>query len=132
MLASSRRVSPLPPSRVSHPMRPYGLSLALRRAFEGLVLTGVVACSAGGSDSPSSSSTAGSGGSASTGGTGSSAPADALPARVRRLSNAEYDASVRVLLGATSAPSVELGFPPDAKQGPANSPAGPAFTVNDA
>jgi hypothetical protein len=39
---------------------------------------------------------------------------------------------VRVLLGATSAPSVELGFPPDAKQGPANSPAGPAFTVNDA
>jgi hypothetical protein len=51
---------------------------------------------------------------------------------VRRLSNAEYDASVRVLLGATFAPSVELAFPPDAKQGPANSPAGPAFTVNDA
>lgn len=59
-------------------------------------------------------------------------PTDSLPARIRRLSNAEYDASVRVLLGSSLSPSVELSFPPDAKQGPANSPAGAAFTVNDA
>jgi hypothetical protein len=57
---------------------------------------------------------------------------DALPARIRRLSNAEYDASVRALLGTTSSPSKDFSFPPDAKQGPANSPAGAAFTVNDA
>jgi hypothetical protein len=55
-----------------------------------------------------------------------------LPARIRRLSNAEYDASVRALLGTTTSPSKDFSFPPDAKQGPANSPAGPAFTVNDA
>jgi hypothetical protein len=114
-------------------MRPVSPTFVLRCALEGLLLAGAVACSASGSDSrspmPGASGGAGSGG---TGGTGSVATADALPARVRRLSNAEYDASVRVLLGATTAPSVELGFPPDAKQGPANAPAGHAFTVNDA
>jgi hypothetical protein len=55
-----------------------------------------------------------------------------LPARIRRLTNAEYDASVQVLFGTSRAPSVELSFPPDTRQGPSNSPAGPAFTVNDA
>jgi hypothetical protein len=55
-----------------------------------------------------------------------------LPARIRRLTNAEYDASVQVLLGTRMAPSVEFSFPPDARQGPHNSPAGAAFTVNDA
>ena len=113
-------------------MRATGLPFVLKRALEGLMLTGAIACSAGGASSPSPSSTPGAGGSGASGGMGSTAAADALPARVRRLSNAEYDASVRVLLGATFAPSIELGFPPDAKQGPANSPAGPAFTVNDA
>ncbi len=55
-----------------------------------------------------------------------------LPARIRRLTNAEYDASVSALLGTSRQPSVEFSFPPDARQGPANAPAGAAFTVNDA
>lgn len=67
-----------------------------------------------------------------TGGT-TGAPASAsLPARIRRLTNAEYDSTVRALLGVTESPSVKFSFPPDAKQGPHNSPAGAAFSVNDA
>src|SRR6185369_11701732 len=67
------------------------------------------------------------------GGNGSSPESSsALPARIRRLTNAEYDASVRVLLGVTEAPSVTFSFPPDTKQGPHNAPAGAAFTLNDA
>jgi hypothetical protein len=94
-------------------------------------------CSASDATSPGGAAGHGSGGSSSNG-TGGSAgsivttSSDALPARIRRLSNAEYDASARALLGSTSSPSQEFSFPPDAKQGPANSPAGPAFTVNDA
>ena len=34
--------------------------------------------------------------------------------------------------GTTMTPSVQFSFPPDARQGPTSSPAGPAFTVNDA
>jgi hypothetical protein len=59
-------------------------------------------------------------------------PTTLLPARIRRLTNAEYDASVQVLLETGMRPSVEFSFPPDARQGPSNSPAGAAFTVNDA
>ncbi|HEY8927399.1 MAG TPA: DUF1592 domain-containing protein [Polyangia bacterium] len=55
-----------------------------------------------------------------------------IPARIRRLTNAELDASVQALLGTTTAPSVTYGFPPDLRQGPAGAPAGAAFTVNDA
>jgi len=64
------------------------------------------------------------------GGTVSASPY--IPARVRRLTNAEYDASVQALLGTAMAPSVAYAFPPDARQGPAGAPAGAAFTVNDA
>jgi hypothetical protein len=71
-------------------------------------------------------------GASSSGGSVATTTSDALPARIRRLSNAEYDASMRALLGATSSPSQDFSFPPDAKQGPTNSPAGAAFTVNDA
>jgi hypothetical protein len=39
---------------------------------------------------------------------------------------------VQALLGTALSPSADFSFPPDAKQGPANSPAGAAFTVNDA
>jgi hypothetical protein len=85
--------------------------------------------SLGGGSGSGGSTPGGGGGSGGTVTTGSS---DALPARIRRLSNAEYDASVRALLGTTSSPSKDFSFPPDAKQGPANSPAGAAFTVNDA
>jgi len=75
----------------------------------------------------------GTGGTATGGvaGTGTTASA-LLPARVRRLTNAEYDASVQALFGTSMAPSVELSFPPDLRQGPTNSPAGAAFSVNDA
>lgn len=94
-------------------------------------------CSANGAGSPAGAAGQGWGGSSPNGGGGASGSiatttSDALPARIRRLSNAEYDASVRALLGGTTSPSKELSFPPDAKQGPHNSPAGPAFTVNDA
>jgi hypothetical protein len=105
--------------------------------FTCLALT-VVGCSAAGGDSPggaagpgSGGSTFGGGGSAS-GGSIATTLSDSLPARIRRLSNAEYDASVRALLGTASSPSKDFSFPPDAKQGPTNSPAGAAFTVNDA
>jgi hypothetical protein len=46
-----------------------------------------------------------------------------LPARIRRLTNAEYDASVQALLGTTQTPAAS-SFPPDARQS--------NFTVNDA
>ena len=95
-------------------------------------------CSASGQGSSGDAAGQGSGASSNSGG-GSGAggsiattTSEALPARIRRLSNAEYDASVRALLGTTSSPSKDFSFPPDAKQGPANSPAGAAFTVNDA
>lgn len=81
----------------------------------------------------SSTGGTGAGGSATTGGNGGNpAWSSSLPARIRRLTNAEYDASVRVLLDITEPPSVKFSFPPDTKQGPHNSPAGPAFTLNDA
>ncbi len=55
-----------------------------------------------------------------------------LPAGIRRLTNAEYDASVGALLGSSLSPSQQFAFPADARQGPTNAPAGAAFTVNDA
>lgn len=94
-------------------------------------------CSVSGEGPPAaaagqSSGGTGSGGAIGSGGSIAATSADALPARIRRLSNAEYDASVRALLGTATSPSKDFSFPPDAKQGPANSPAGAAFTVNDA
>jgi hypothetical protein len=91
-------------------------------------------CSPSDASSPRGGAGQGAGGSdpSSSGGSVATTTSDALPARIRRLSNAEYDASVRALLGAVSSPSQDLSFPPDAKQGPTNSPAGAAFTVNDA
>lgn len=81
--------------------------------------------------------TSGTGAATGTGGAGAAGGAPVndspiLPARVRRLTNAEYDASVQALLGTTMVPSVKFSFPPDARQGPSNQPAGAAFTVNDA
>jgi hypothetical protein len=91
--------------------------------------------SAGGSSGASSGSGPGgstAGGHANAGSGSTSVASESLPARIRRLTRAEYDASARALLGTTTSPSIDFSFPPDAKQGPANSPAGPAFTVNDA
>ena len=47
-----------------------------------------------------------------------------LPARIRRLANAEYDATVRELLSTKTSPTAASDFPPDFRQG--------GFTVNDA
>jgi hypothetical protein len=51
-------------------------------------------------------------------------PAALLAARVRRLANAEYDATVRRLLATSTSPAAGSDFPPDFRQG--------GFTVNDA
>ena len=68
---------------------------------------------------------------ATSGGTGADS-SPLLPARIRRLTNAEYDASVQALLGSSLSPSQQFSFPADARQGPTNAPAGAAFTMNDA
>src|SRR5262249_25838583 len=62
-------------------------------------------------------------GAAGNGGPPGGAMGDLLPARIRRLTNAEYDASVQALLGTKQALAATT-FPPDARQG--------GFTVNDA
>jgi hypothetical protein len=51
-------------------------------------------------------------------------PASLLTARIRRLANAEYDATVGKLLSTRTRPAAAVGFPPDFRQG--------GFTVNDA
>jgi hypothetical protein len=51
-------------------------------------------------------------------------PAALLTARIRRLANAEYDATVHRLLATTTSPAAGSSFPPDFRQG--------GFTVNDA
>jgi len=51
-------------------------------------------------------------------------PASLLTARIRRLANAEYDATVGKLLSTRARPAAAVGFPPDFRQG--------GFTVNDA
>ena len=51
-------------------------------------------------------------------------PASLLTARIRRLANAEYDATVEKLLSTRMRPAAAVGFPPDFRQG--------GFTVNDA
>jgi hypothetical protein len=65
----------------------------------------------------------GSGSTTGTGGTGIPGGSTLLPASIRRLTNAEYDASVQSLLGTTQSPSHT--FPTDTRQGG-------GFTLNDA
>jgi hypothetical protein len=57
-------------------------------------------------------------------GTGGAGFTSLIPARVRRLASAEYDASVQALLETTQAPASGPDFPPDLRQD--------GFTVNDA
>ena len=93
----------------------------------GSTSTGTGAASGSGGATTGTGSTSGSG----NAGGGYVVPDSAfLAARVRRLTNAEYDASVKALLGTTTSPSVQFSFPPDTPQGPTSSPAGPAFTLN--
>jgi hypothetical protein len=97
----------------------------------GAAAAGTAGSSSGAAGSASASGAGGSAAGTGTGG-GTASASPYIPARVRRLSNAEYDASVQALLATSMAPSVTYAFPPDARQGPAGAPAGPAFTVNDA
>ncbi|HEU5075172.1 MAG TPA: DUF1588 domain-containing protein [Polyangiaceae bacterium] len=85
----------------------------------------------GGSNSAAGTSTGtGSGNGTTTSGGGTSSvplpdgtdPVALIPARIRRLSNAEYDATAQALLGSESRPGAS--FAPDARQA--------GFTVNDA
>jgi hypothetical protein len=66
--------------------------------------------------------TSGAGGGA--GSTGVRPPGSILPARVRRLANVEYDASVQALLSTQRRPASEPDFPPDLRRD--------GFTVNAA
>lgn len=125
------------------------LSYPLLASLLGAALVGACAgeigqgnAGSGGSAGGSTGAGGGAGGSTGAGGSASGGNSGAggagnpgspyLPARIRRLTNAEYDASVQTLLGTTMAPSTKFAFPPDARQGPTNAPAGAAFTVNDA
>ena len=67
---------------------------------------------------------ANSGGAPSGGATSTINPSSFLPARVRRLAAAEYDASVRALLDTEQRPASAPDFPPDLRHD--------GFTVNDA
>lgn len=101
----------------------------------GVSVGGIAGSAAGGGGAGNAAGAGGSAGAAAGSGaisSGGSGDAAHLPARIRRLTNAEYDATVQALLGTSMRPSVEFSFPPDARQGPSNSPAGAAFTVNDA
>ena len=82
---------------------------------------GLTACS-GPEYLPGASAVGGAGGGAGT--SGVRPPDSLLPARVRRLANAEYDASVQALLSTRKSPASEPDFPPDLRRD--------GFTVNAA
>jgi hypothetical protein len=77
-----------------------------------------------GGSSGTSTSDAGMAGSETSAGQGGTSDGSLLVARVRRLANAEYDASVQRLLGTTESPTTSPDFPPDFRQD--------GFTVNGA
>jgi hypothetical protein len=81
-----------------------------------------VSTGAAGTGSTGTGNTAGTGVVISGAGGSNMGPVTLLPAGIRRLSNAEYDASVQALLGTTQSPS--RSFPPDARQAI-------GFTMND-
>jgi len=76
----------------------------------------------GGMPGSGGSALAGTGATAALGGA-SIATNSLIPARIRRLAGAEYDASVHALLGTTESPASGPDFPPDLRQD--------GFTVND-
>ncbi|MBC8131676.1 MAG: DUF1595 domain-containing protein, partial [Deltaproteobacteria bacterium] len=78
-----------------------------------------------GSGGNGTGSAPGSGGAGSGGNVGTVVPL--IPARVRRLTNAEYEASVRALFGTSM--TISATFPPDARQGVF---ARGGYTLNDA
>lgn len=117
-----------PPTR--DPAAWFGLALVLlllmcssrRHIALALIAAGIGFGSCGGNQTPSHGGRDGSAGGAGGGPMASDSPL--LPARARRLTNAEYAASVFVLLGVDAEASVG-GFPRDATQTL-------GFTVNDA
>jgi hypothetical protein len=72
---------------------------------------------------PTAGASMGLGGAAGRGGA-ASVDQDLIPARVRRLSTPEYDATVQALLATTASPASGPDFPPDLRQD--------GFTSNDA
>jgi hypothetical protein len=84
-------------------------------------LGALTACSTSGGWA-GAAATSGAGGGAGNG--GARPPSDLIPARVRRLANAEYDASVQALLSTQRRPASEPDFPPDLRRD--------GFTVNAA
>ena len=77
-----------------------------------------------GGGAPASGTGGATAGSASGGGAGRPDFTSLIPARIRRLASAEYDASVQALLSTSAAPASGPDFPPDLRQD--------GFTVNDA
>lgn len=95
----------------------------------GLLVVALFGCSAPGHGPSSGGGTTGQGGPddgsgpGGAGGSGAETSSGLIPARVRRLANAEYDASVQALLGTSASPAAGADFPPDLRQ--------EGFTVND-
>lgn len=100
----------------------------MSRTLSGIALLAAALCTplgcAGRGEEPGGGG-GGGGGTSGTGAGGSTANAGSplLPARIRRLTNAEYDASVHALLS-TNLNLAATTFPPDSRQS--------SFTVNDA
>jgi len=97
-------------------------------AFLGLACAVLAGCSsgdAGNKERDAAASTGADGGAAGIDGDdGLGDPLSLLTARIRRLANAEYNASVKRLLATGQSPASESSFPPDFRQ--------EGFTVNDA
>lgn len=96
-----------------------------QRLVPALLALLVAACQAGGSASdggPSGSAGTNPGGSAGNAGGPVASDSPLLPARIRRLSNAEFDVSARAVVG--SSDPVAADFAPDARQS--------GYTLNDA
>jgi hypothetical protein len=112
--------------RLGLPHLVFALSLGACVGAAGLpAATGSGAAGAGATGTASTGGQGGSGLGSGSGGVDVAVPSDnpLLPARIRRLTNAEYDASVQALL-ATSKTYAQTAFPRDARQN--------NFTVNDA
>jgi hypothetical protein len=92
------------------------------RSLIGIALLAASAGAGGGCRGTIGPGGSGAGGTGAAGASGGS-PSALLPARIRRLTNAEYDASVQALLGTAQTPAAST-FPPDARQG--------GFSLNDA
>jgi hypothetical protein len=92
------------------------------RSLNGIALLAALAGVGGGCAGTIEPPSGGAGGAGAAGANGGATSAF-IPARIRRLTNAEYDASVQALLGTKQTPAAS-SFPPDARQS--------SFSLNDA